>query len=264
MKRTSRAGGIFEKLHRERIGELPRVELDLARHAPPLVEQARRVWQQRFQSEFRSVQIMTRFLTEVVGAGDPLDIYAGAVELVEDEIRHAELCASVCEALGAPAVLPEPVALPDPPQFLAAPMDHRAIATAISMLAVSETLSTAFITDLRDRCTQAGIKAVLDATIADEEGHQDFGWEYVKQSLKRFPPQAMNDFRHLVRTTLEPWRQQSAKVLNQVPAEKRALAAWPEPELVALGLHSDPRLALVFVDAEQRVLLPRLRELGLA
>ncbi len=264
MRHSARAGGLFGALHRERIGEVPRVELELERHAPAQVELARRVWQQRFQTEFRSVQIMTRFLTETVGAGDPLDIYAGAVELVEDEIRHAELCATVCMALGVPAVLPEPVALVDPPQFLAAPMEQRAIATALSMLAVSETLSTAFITDLRDRCTEPGLKAVLAATVADEAGHQDFGWEYVKRAMTRFPPEGAADLRHLVRTTLEPWRRSSAKALEAVPAARRSLDAWPEPELAALGLHSDERLALVFLDAERRSLTPRLTELGLA
>lgn len=243
---------------------MPRVELDLTRSAPKLIELARRVWLQRFQSEFRSVQVMTRFLAETVGAGDPLDVYAGAVELVEDEIRHTELCALVCTALEVDPILPEPVALPDPPQFLAAPMAERSIATALSMLAVSETLSTAFITDLRDRCTEPGIKAVLEATVADEVGHQDFGWEYVRLSIQRFPREAVGDLRHLVKTTLAPWHLNAAKALDGIATARRSLEAWPEPEFAALGLHSDQRLALVFLDAEQRVLRPRLAALGLA
>ncbi|MEZ4463037.1 MAG: hypothetical protein R3F43_00605 [bacterium] len=59
------------------------------------------VWSDRVQTEYRSVQIMTRFLTEVLGAGDPLDVYAGAVDAIADEVRHTALCAAVVTALGA-------------------------------------------------------------------------------------------------------------------------------------------------------------------
>jgi hypothetical protein len=239
------------------------VELELTRHAPAVLARARAVWPQRYLSEYRSVQVMSRFLTEVTGAAEPVDVCSRAAELVDDERRHVELCAAMCEALGVPVSLPDPVALPDPPAFLAAPMADRAIATAVSMLAVCETLSTAFITDLRDRCSEPSVRAVLEATIADEAGHQDFGWNYVKRAMKRYPPGAARDLQHLVRSTLAPFREQARRHLEGLKPEQRTLDAWPEPELVALGLHSDVRLALVFERAEREQLQPKLAQLGL-
>ena len=122
------AGGVFGRLHRELMGlEIDWSQLNPADHDPAHIERARLVWADRVRTEFRSVQIMTRFLSEVVGAGDPLDIYAGAAELVSDEIRHTALCVGVCRALGVEPRFPDPVAHVMPPEFMNASMGERAL-----------------------------------------------------------------------------------------------------------------------------------------
>lgn len=258
------AGGIFAALHRELVGEpIELGDLDLSAHPPERIAMARRVWQDRVRTEFRSVQIMARFLTEVVGAGDPLEVYAGAIDLVNDEVRHVGLCAQLCEALGAPALLPEPVELRDPERYLAAPMAERALTTAISMLAINETISVAFVEDLRARCTDPAVRRVLDATVEDEEGHQDFGWRYVEVSLSRFPIASLESWRHLVQSTLAPHRAQVDRILAEVPASERDLDRHPEPELAALGLFSPLRQALVFERCFETTLAPKLAKLSL-
>lgn len=258
------AGGIFAELHRELLGDpVDLSDLDPASHPKELVERARRVWQERVRTEFRSVQIMTRFVSEVVGAGDPLEVYAGAIDLVQDEVRHVGLCAQLCEALGAPALLPDPVELRDPPRFLEAPMAHRALTTAIRMLAINETISVAFVEDLRSRCTSPAVKRVLDATVEDEEGHQDFGWRYVEVSLARFPISTLDDWRHLVTTTLEPHRTAAERILAELAPAERELSRHAEPELAALGLFSPARQALVYQRCFETQLAPKLRSLSL-
>jgi hypothetical protein len=255
---------VFAAMARERLGPpLDLSDLDLAAHPPDRIALARRVWQQRVRSELRSVQIMTRFLTEVVGAGDPLEVYAAALDLVEDEVRHVGLCAQLCEALGAPALLPDPVELRDPPRYLKAPMAERALTTAIQMLAINETISVAFIEDLAARCTDPAVRRVLEATVADEEGHQDLGWQYVERSLARFPRSTLDDWRHLVRSTLQPHEDNARRILAEVPAEARELARHEEPELAALGLFSPVRQALVYRRVHEATLTPRLRALSL-
>ncbi|MCS6797396.1 MAG: ferritin-like domain-containing protein, partial [Myxococcota bacterium] len=242
--------------------ELP--PLDLGRHRPDLVELARRVWSDRVRSEFRSIQILARFLSEVVGAGDPVEVYAPVADLVLDEIRHVRLCAALCERLGARPVLPDPVELRDPAPFLAAPMAERALHTAIAMLCINETLSVAFVEDLRARCDEPAVRYVLDATLADEATHDELGWEYARRSLRRFPPSTLPDWRHLVRLTLEPHQRFYEPIVRRLDAEGRSLAHFDEPELVALGLLSPERQALLARRAVQTRLLPRLAELGLA
>jgi hypothetical protein len=257
-------GGAFEKLYRKKFG--PPIDLSgLMPGAIPLtlLERVRSTWRERALSEFRSIQIMIRFLTEVVGAGDPLDVYAGAVELVEDEIRHTQMCAAICAALGVPATFPEPVALVDPPGFLAAPMPERALATAITMLGINETISAGYIADLAARCRNVHVKQVLDATIGDEDEHSEFGWRYIADSLRHFPASTMGDWRHLVRVTLQPHQTFAERSLVHVPADRQRTEAWNEPELADLGLFSPERQALVFRKTYLEALEPRLSRLDL-
>jgi hypothetical protein len=261
--RLARASGIFGALHQEVIG--PAVELgdlQLGDFAPALVEEARGVWAERLRTEFRSIQIMARFLEEVVGAGDPLDVYAGAIDLVRDEVRHAELCMAMCRALGVEARLPSPVALRDPAPFLEAPMPERALHTALTMLAINETLSVAFIRDLQRRCLHTPVRRVLDATLEDEASHESFGWAYVEKSLERFPRSTRPAFAELVQRTLAPHETAARPVLARLAPEARTLAAWPDHERAQLGLFSPERQALVY-EQTLAVLEARLTPLAL-
>jgi hypothetical protein len=258
------AGAPFESWHRSRLG--PAIDLgDLgpAVVPPALLPEMRSAWQARVQSEFRSIQIMTRFLTEVTGAGDPLDVYTGAVELVADEIRHAELCAAVCRRLEVAAPLPTPVPLPDPPSFLALPYPERALSTAITMLVVNESISTAIIRDLLERCDYPPLRRVLQATVEDEATHGNFGWDYVAASLARFDHQSRSYWRNLTRQALSPHRELAARTLSTVPAERRSLDADGERALARHGLMSPQRQALLFERTFVVEMGPRLQQLGL-
>jgi hypothetical protein len=253
------AGGVFGRLHRELMGlEIDWSLLNPAEHEPAHIELAQRVWSDRVRTEFRSVQIMTRFLSEVVGAGDPLDIYAGAAELIGDEIRHTALCVGVWRALGVEPRFPDPVAHIMPPEFMNASMGERALNTAITMLLVSETLSVGFITDLQERCEHPVIRAVLDATVEDEADHEAYGREYVRASLKRFPASTRPQWRKLVGEVVSRYRTQADQVLAGMSDAERTLDAWPERELVALGLHSPQRQALVLERTWRETLAPTL------
>lgn len=261
---VGRAHGVFARLTDSLIGAAVDLsDLDLRRHPPELVSEARAVWEGRFRSEFRSMQIMSRFMTEVLGAGDPLEVWACAADLVQDEVRHARLCVSLCEALGGRPHLPEPVDLRDPEPFVAAPMAERALHTAITMLAINETISVAYIDDLRARCPDPAVRRVLAQTLADEEHHQTFGWEYVTRSLQRFPASTRPQWRRLVAATLLPHEEAAARDLAGVPLEARHLAAHPDHDCVGLGLFSAPRQALVFEQVMTQTLAPRLAALEL-
>jgi hypothetical protein len=258
------AGGAFAHFHDELMGvEVDYSTFDYRIYAPALLEEARRVWLNRTQTEFRSTQIMTRFLTEVLGAGDPIDVYSAALDLVADEVRHTALCAGMCRALGIEPRFPDPVDLRDPPEYLKAPMGERALHTAITMVAINEALSFGYISDLRARCKQPVVSAVLGATVDDEEGHQDFGWIYIEKSLGRFPASTRESWRHLVRVTLEPHLRHAGPILEALPAEQKTLEVWPDTDRIELGLFSAQRQALVFDKTYREVVEPKLRGLGL-
>ncbi len=232
-------------------------DLDVA-----LLDRARAAWNGRAQSEYQSIQVMTRFLGEVLAAGDPLEVQAGAVMAIEDEVRHTALCVGVVEALGMVATLP-PLDTTEAPAFLALPAAQRALGTAITMLAVNETVSVALIEDLQQRATHPVIKAVLDATLADEDTHGDYGWAYVAASLGRFDGEGRAYARACATSALEVLAEPARRTLSGVAPHLRELSAWPEPELAHLGLRSPEREALVIVAAVEQRVLPRLVALGL-
>lgn len=260
-RRLSFAGGTLGKLHRQRLGGLPDLSALVVDGLPAaLLEKARATWRDRARAEFRNLQLLTRFLGEVTGAGDPLDACTGITVLIEEKIAATERCAAICEALGAPALLPDPVALQDSPGFLASPMAERALATAISLLAINEPIAAGYRADLAARCRNTAIKAVLEDGAGDQ---RDLGWIYIRQSLRRFPLSTSPDWRHLVTLTLAPHETAAARTLEAVPADRQNLSSWPEPELADLGLMSHERQALVFHQVWVDVLKPRLAELEL-
>lgn len=272
-RKVGHAGEPFAAIHRALMGKaMARVPWDtLARHGldRERLSAVADAWSYRVQTELRSIQVMTRFMTEVVAAGDPLEVYAGAAEALVDEIRHTALCVGVVEGLGFSPFLPEPLHEPESPGFLALPMAQRALGTAVSMLAVSETISVALIEDLRRRCRHPALSMVLALTLEDEDTHRDFGWAYVEASLARFGGGAgAGDARAFARTVaevaLEPHVLRSQRVVAAMPAERRRLEAWDEPGLAEWGLLSVEREALIKLEVIERVVVPRLEVLGIA
>lgn len=259
-----RSAGALRRFCDDRLGlAIDFSPLDPSAVPPDLLQPARRIWQQRVESEFRSIQIMTRFLADVLAAGDMLDVYALAVDFVQDEIKHVALCRGIVEALGARPLLPEPAEIEETPQFLRLRPAERALSIAIAMLGVNETLSVGYIRDLRERCDQRVIRMVLDATLADEETHQGLGWEFIARSLDRFPIATLPDWKRVAAEALAPHRMQADRILAAIPVDQRHLDAFPESNLAALGLLSEQRQALVFEQTLTDVLAPRLRKLGM-
>ncbi len=263
-RRLVLAGGAFSSALSALVPSPPDFgRFDPARFSPEGLSRARATWLERLHSEYRSAQILQRFAAEVQAAGDPFDAWVWASDLVADELRHVELCRQACEALGATVSLPTPVEETLSAEFLAAPMPQRALHTAISMLAVSETLSVGFIRDLAERCETPGFADVLRLTIEDEAEHGELGWAYVEASLARFSKSSLPGWRSLAKQVLAPHRVRAAEALAGLPQDKRRLDSHRDEGVVELGLFSPPRQALVFERTLDRELRPRLDKLGL-
>ena len=131
------------------------------------------------------------------------------------------------------------------------------------MLGINETLSTGFISDLRDRCHNRVIRAVLDATLEDESGHHEYGWSYIRASLERFGGSGSAYWREVARKTLEPHRRRADEILQNIPSDQQNLGSWKDEGRVELGLFSPQRQALVFRETYQTQVAPQLLDLGL-
>lgn len=258
------AGGIFQQIHEEAYGtELDCTLLRQEEHSPEMWSLAGKVWQQRLQTEYRSVQILVRFLDDMLGAGDPLDAFVGASDMVRDEIHHVSLCAALVRGLGATAMSPNPVQLHAPDAYLKQAPAQRALSTAIAMLAINETLSEGYIVDLHRRCQHPVIHEVLTRTLGEEESHNAFGWTYIEKSLERFPKEVMPGLRELVKQSLQPHETHADAVLARIPMDTRNPDSFQDEGFIELGLFSEQRQALIFRQTLNETLGPRLRRLGL-
>ena len=237
--------------------------LDVSRFDDDLLEAARLVWADRVRTEYQSIQVVSRFLSEALAIGEPLEVTRAVAAMVEEEMRHTDLCSKMCIALGgSPPALIDVVA--PAPDLDDVPPRERVTASAISMFLISETFSVGYIRDLAERCRHPVVRRVIAATLDDESDHEEFGWRYVARCLEGEPERRLaqwRDFTHrLVRKHLDP----AEAVLEGVPEDKRTLGAWPEPERADLGLLGQERLALLCLRTWNEVLEPEVRELGLA
>lgn len=237
--------------------------LDLATLPPALVEQARIVWADRVRTEYQSIQIAARFLTEALAAGEPLDTARRISETIEEEIRHTELCRRMCLALGGP--VPEPRQVAAPLEDLhAVPLDERVLASAISLFLVAESFSVGYILDLEARATHPVTRAVLGAIAGDEAEHEAFGPELVARKLRDLPAAKRAAWRTFTTRVVRGHLDRAQRILQRVPEQDRTLDRWPEPERATLGLLGEVRLALVCEQTYARKLAPTLEKLGLA
>lgn len=250
------AGGVFAALHKKLLATtIDWAQLDASQVPPPLLPLVCETWAFRAQTELESVEVMTRFLRDVLEAGDPIEIYSAAAEAIRDEVRHTALCVGVVEALGQRALLPERRAS-EPAEFLSLPAAGRALGTAISMLAINETVSVALLRDLAARATHPVIKDVLLATFADEDEHGGFGWHYLAASIERFDGHGRDYARTVARETLSGF----ASSVAEAPSPD---SEHDELELARWGLLSAGREARVIARAIDDEVAPALRRLGL-
>jgi len=236
--------------------------LDPGALPPELVAQARLVWADRVRTEYRSIQIAARFLTEALAAGEPLDVVRRISETLDEERRHTELCGGMCLALGGPVPTPREVAAPLE-DLAQVPLDERVIASAISLFLISEAFSVGYLRDLEARADHPVTRAVLRSIVGDEAEHEAFGPELVERKLRDVPVAKRAAWRAFTGRLVRSHLDRAERTLQRVPAEDRTLDRWPEPERASLGLLGEVRLALLCQRTYATHLAPTLEKLGL-
>ena len=207
--------------HRDSSSSVLSIDTDTI--APPLLGEARRIWLGRVKSEYRSIQVMTQLLSEVLAVGADHTTRCVLAEMVADEVRHVALCAAVCQALGATPPDAAAIAAPLPP-LDAVPATERVLASAISMLLINECFSVAYIRDLAARCQHPVLAPVIRQIGGDEDEHEAFAEAFVAQrlALESAPRRG-------------GWRTFAAKLVDKRPGYGAAGAAGGAPRRTFVG-----------------------------
>ncbi|WP_437734100.1 hypothetical protein [Sorangium sp. So ce1335] len=125
------------------------------------------------------------------------------------------------------------------------------------------TFSVGYVQDLVARADHPVTRAVLSAIAGDEAEHEAFGPELVARKLRDMPPARRDAWRAFTGRLVRGHVDRAERVLQRLAPEDRRLDRWPEPDLAALGLLGEARLALLCRRTCEERLAPTVVRLGL-
>ncbi len=136
-------------------------------------------WRDNGKTEHASVAAFARLTLDLMALGAPPALVAAANQDALDEIRHAELCFSLAQALDGKRLSPAPF-----PQAQHVSTLPRSRTLALARLAVDslidgalhEGVSARIIAKVSERCEVPTIRHILKQIAADEGRHSAHGW----------------------------------------------------------------------------------------
>jgi hypothetical protein len=144
------------------------------RHAPALIAKAATEWQQICHHERDSVITATLVATDLARLGAPPAILGLAARVIEDEVRHVEVCARVLEALGFTVTPPAPESTRSTLGRGEA-LASRCARALIAGFAVGDPLSAACLAAARSLAREPLLAWGYTELLRDEARHGHFG-----------------------------------------------------------------------------------------
>jgi hypothetical protein len=256
----------------------PDVEaFDRARYPLELRREAARQWAGRARNEHGSVHQFSALTHALTEARAPLHLLGALARLVTDEVRHAELCASLAIACYPEGLEREPRLfrwpLPRAPWPAAPPLDAEGSALAIERWAadaiitaccIGETLSRPLLAAVETVATDPLVEGVAAQILRDEHLHATFGWEALGWLIPRLDRAALDWLEEQLPRRFAGFERSTAcgqriEDLADRPVSIRPGAA-SEPNLGTLG---PQQYAVIFFATFEQEILPPLRALGL-
>jgi hypothetical protein len=229
-------------------------------HRPLTLEAAARGWQTLLDTEYESVVIASWMTAALARLGAPLDLLGAFGRVVEDEVRHVDLCAQLVERLGATPTIPRGPLPPLPDQLeRGSAGELETVSGLVGFFCVFEFLSGLVFHQALDAATVALPHWAIGEIYRDEAFHGAFGFE----AARHFVPGWSDAWRAaLARRVEADVRRFEARLGGPLPGKPAPV----DPELgalEALGLLSPPRLLATFYAGVEQQLAPRLRQLGI-
>lgn len=219
---------------------------------------ARELWKHRAFTEFHSLTHFTQLASQLHALGAPLDWSGAFARMISDEVRHAELCTRMTEALGGPADLD--LELDGVHLSVQGPLRAHVRRTIISAFCIGETLSGRMF----KRCLAAAnvplARDVVTAILVDETFHSELGWELAALLMRE------DDTLEKERTALENELPQLFEdFATQCLATRGPQWARSQPEVDEgpnFGGLSDAGYARAFYDGMEEDVVPGLEAIG--
>jgi hypothetical protein len=236
-------------------------KFDRSEYSEKILEKARDGWQGLLDSEFESVVIAGWMTSALARMAAPLDVLGAFGRIVEDEVRHVDLCSEVIWALGGTPTIPDQ----PPPPYPGWQDDPAASAEALTGLTaffcVGELVSQHLLRQAEMLSSEPLASWALSEIVRDESTHGPWGYE----TARLWIPQWTKERKALLVTRLLEEVKRVERRLGG-PLFPGDLEKDPSKEsvaLAALGLPEKTILLPVFYSVIESQLVPRMKEIGI-
>ena len=211
-------------------------------------------WKGRMVNEHASARVFAALIPQLMKAGlDPAWQERVAV-MIQDELRHARLCATMVHALGGEAVAELPP-LPDVPEHLDVSPLEGVLRNILSISCLSETVAVALIRAEHESVTPDSMQQTLGAILSDEVQHARFGWE----CFRTLAPQ-MDD---AMKSRLNDYLCVAFKHLREHELHYLPLGDTPSEDAESVGVCDGVEARELFFETVTEVIIPGLEAHGL-
>lgn len=140
-------------------------------------------WRRRSQAEYLAISTFAVLSMDLCAARAPADVLSLTHRAAIDEVRHAELCARLASIYSGQNELPPP-GMSDLPDDPTRPKRDQAVANALLVSCVAETVATVVLATVRETVEDPVVAAVLEQLYADEVQHARLGWAYLAANVR--------------------------------------------------------------------------------
>lgn len=232
------------------------VAFDPTPYAPELLDAASQWWRRTMRTEYESASVLTDLALQMRLIDAPLDVQAAVLRMAHDELRHAELCARVLEALGAEGRIPAPPVqrLPIHPDCS---LEETVLRSVIYCCCLGETVSAARLAKALGEVRDPFVREAFRQLAADEQFHARFGFEYLETRRDWLAD------RPEVRRSLARYLRYGFARLEREIGTSRAGAPPPTAAERDLGIPDLTELSRIFQETMLNACVPGLERFGI-
>lgn len=255
----------LKAVHRKRVrrdGDAPAPPpFDPARYPEKIRRRAREGWQGLLDSEFESVVIAGWMTSALARMAAPLDVLGAFGRIVEDEVRHVDLCSEVIWALGGEPTIPAHPPPPYPGWEKDPGAEVEAVTGLMAFFCIGELCSNHLLRQAELLAIEPIAQWALGEIVRDEATHGPWGFETASLFVKSWDGPRKEQ---LAGRLLEEAQRLERRLGGPLPPGTAERAPTEEQlQLNALGLPDAPTLLGVFYQTVETQLLPRMRDLGI-
>ncbi len=210
-------------------------------------------WHERMRQEYLAVGAFATLIHELAEEGCEPVVLQILTRASSDEVRHAEICRKMAEAITAVSIPTRWKGVPSIPKHVTASPKARVLLHVVEMCCLSETFTGVYLTEMLSRMPAKGsARMAVESLLEDEIDHGRVGWAYL---ASRARAKELDGLAEALPRMLE-------RTMGGVVA---AAAKRPEPDdraMEAVGYLGLSASAAVFTRTLHDVILPGLDECG--